>query len=110
MQQTDSVQKDSTHSKNNNHNEYANRGNEPSMTTENSSNRGPSQAPKRKNERNYEKSRKSSRNWGGARRRERNVDSRPETEDGEIEKEERKPKKKVACFIGYSGEGYHGMQ
>ena len=41
---------------------------------------------------------------------ERNVDSRPTTELEEGEQQERKPKKKVACFIGYSGEGYHGMQ
>ena len=26
------------------------------------------------------------------------------------EKEERKPKRKVACLIGYCGTGYHGMQ
>jgi len=47
--------------------------------------------------------------WDGSTRRERNVDSRAEEGD-EGEKEERRPKKKVACFVGYSGEGYHGMQ
>jgi tRNA pseudouridine38-40 synthase len=67
---------------------------------------------KRKNDQDSrngsKKAKKSSRQWGGQTRRERNVDSRPEAEGAE--KEERKPKKKVACFIGYSGEGYHGMQ
>lgn len=48
------------------------------------------------------------RKWDGVSRREKNVDTRPETIGGE--KEERRPKKKVACFIGYSGEGYYGMQ
>src|SRR5262245_18146939 len=49
--------------------------------------------------------------WDGSTKRDRNVDSRGELQEGqEMEKEERRPKKKVACFIGYSGEGYHGMQ
>jgi hypothetical protein len=48
--------------------------------------------------------------WDGSTRRERNVDSRGAEEGEEGDKEERRPKKKVACFVGYSGEGYHGMQ
>ena len=47
--------------------------------------------------------------WDGTTRRERNIDSREQGGE-EFEKEERRPKKKVACFVGYSGEGYHGMQ
>ena len=68
---------------------------------------------KRKNEQHEgakKKKKQPGRGWGGARSRDRNVDSRPEDEVGGAEKEERRPKKKVACFIGYSGEGYHGMQ
>ena len=76
----------------------------------NGSNRGHSQQPPHKRKSEQELSRRSkknfSRKWNGPTRRERNVDSRPDPED----KEERRPKKKVACFIGYSGEGYHGMQ
>ena|SRR5579859_269770 len=54
------------------------------------------------------KQKQTGRQWNGSRARDRNVNSRvPELEG---EKEERRPKKKVACFIGYSGEGYHGMQ
>jgi tRNA pseudouridine38-40 synthase len=74
------------------------------------------QAVKRKNEQlegeNKNKKNKQGRGWGGARSRDRNVDSRPEGDEAiaRVEKEERRPKKKVACFIGYSGEGYHGMQ
>jgi len=53
------------------------------------------------------------RGWDGVTRRDKNVDTRvqdvPQGEESS-EKEERRPKKKVACFIGYSGEGYHGMQ
>jgi hypothetical protein len=48
--------------------------------------------------------------WDGTTRRDRNVDTRMQDVKDESEKEERRPKKKVACFIGYSGEGYHGMQ
>ncbi|KAK9465069.1 pseudouridine synthase [Lipomyces arxii] len=33
-----------------------------------------------------------------------------EDAQSEGEKEERRPKKKVACMIGYCGTGYHGMQ
>src|SRR5271170_6008215 len=81
----------------------------PHSLLEDSSNRGHSQPHKRKNE--QELSRRSkmnfSRKWNGPTRRDRNVDTRAEENQ---EKEERRPKKKVACFIGYSGEGYHGMQ
>ena len=48
--------------------------------------------------------------WDGSTRRERNVDTRDHGAEEGGEKEERRPKKKVACFVGYSGEGYHGMQ
>jgi hypothetical protein len=81
------------------------------MKSEQGSNRGLPQPHKRKNEHNSgtQKKQKFGRNWDGPTRRERNVDTRSEAqEDGE--REERRPKKKVACFIGYSGEGYHGMQ
>lgn len=30
--------------------------------------------------------------------------------DGNVIKSERKPKRKVACMIGYCGTGYNGMQ
>ena len=77
-----------------------------------SARRGHSQPVKRKNQKDSrngaKRPKQSGRQWGGQTRRERNIDSRPEAE--EVEKEERRPKKKVACFIGYSGEGYHGMQ
>jgi tRNA pseudouridine38-40 synthase len=55
------------------------------------------------------RSRQQGRGWGGTRSRERNVDTRADVGE-DAEREERRPKKKVACFIGYSGEGYHGMQ
>jgi len=70
------------------------------------------QGPKRKNEHEREgkkKRRQQGRQWGGVRSRERNIDTPVELAEGS-EREERRPKKKVACFIGYSGEGYHGMQ
>lgn len=70
------------------------------------------QPPKRKNEHAQEgkkKRRQQGRAWGGTRSRERNVDTQSEMAEG-AEREERRPKKKVVCFIGYSGEGYHGMQ
>jgi len=70
------------------------------------------QSPKRKHEHEQEgkkKRRQQGRQWGGARRRERNFDTRVELAEGS-EREERRPKKKVACFVGYMGDGYHGMQ
>jgi tRNA pseudouridine38-40 synthase len=105
---------DSKASANNAESGKAGRGNDSHqlLKSEHRSNQGHSQPVKRKNQkdsRNGEKRHKQSgRQWGGQTRRERNIDSRPEAE--EVEKEERRPKKKVACFIGYSGEGYHGMQ
>jgi len=95
-------------------NEQSSRGtsnNRNPMKSEHGSNRGRTQPQKRKNETdsNLHKKKKFGRNWDGPTRRERNVDSRPELQENG-EKEERRPKKKVACFIGYSGEGYHGMQ
>ena len=121
MDQTDSVQPVDTSTtaetkSNGKHDinvEY-NRGNSNNrnpMKSEHGSNRGRTQPQKRKNERNTkpQKKQKFGRNWDGLTRRERNVDTRPELEENG-EKEERRPKKKVACFIGYSGEGYHGMQ
>jgi tRNA pseudouridine38-40 synthase len=83
----------------------------PSMKNQVGSNRGRQQPQKRRYEQDSTaggKKKKMGRNWEGATRRERNVDTRAPEEEGE--KEERRPKKKVACFIGYSGEGYHGMQ
>jgi tRNA pseudouridine38-40 synthase len=92
--------------------DVSDRGNGEPMKSEHNSNRGRPQSQKRKNDydsSNSNRKKKLGRNWDSVRRRERNVDSRPELEEG-AEKEERRPKKKVACFIGYSGEGYHGMQ
>jgi hypothetical protein len=71
-------------------------------------NKGCPQPRKRKHFPSGNKKGKFSRNWEASTRRDRNVDTQPL--EGEEEKEERRPKKKVACFIGYSGEGYHGMQ
>ena len=94
--------------------ENINRGNfaDPkSMKNKNSSNRGHRQkSQKRKIEDPQDPmNKKFTRKWDGQTRRDKNVDTRSDVvEDGE--KEERRPKKKVACFIGYSGEGYHGMQ
>lgn len=94
--------------------EHINRGNSAdpkSMKNKSSSNRGPRQkSQKRKIEDPQDPmNKKFTRKWDGQTRRDKNVDTRSEVvEDGE--KEERRPKKKVACFIGYSGEGYHGMQ
>ena len=80
------------------------------VTPEYRSNQGNEQSQKRKydNDSSNRMNKKLSRAWDGSTRRQRNVDSLPEENGGE--KEERRPKKKVACFIGYSGEGYHGMQ
>ena len=64
---------------------------------------------KRKSEEQSNNKRNKGRKWEGPRGRERNVDTRPQLGEGG-EREERRPKKKVACFIGYSGHGYHGMQ
>ena len=93
--------------------DVSDRGNGQPVKSEHRSNGGRTQAQKRKNEHdsnnNNNRKKRFGRNWDALRKRERNVDSRPELEDG-AEKEERRPKKKVACFIGYSGEGYHGMQ
>jgi hypothetical protein len=82
----------------------------PSQSSANRSNKGRPQPQKRKNSQNPSGNKKGklSRSWEASTRRDRNVDTRPV--EGEAEKEERRPKKKVACFIGYSGEGYHGMQ
>jgi hypothetical protein len=82
------------------------------VKNESNSNRG-RKPQKRQSENGDDKmNKKATRNrkWDGKTRRDKNIDTRPPevVEDGE--KEERRPKKKVACFIGYSGEGYHGMQ
>jgi len=91
-----------------------NRGNSTNnpITNQNNSNRG-RKSQKRKDEStddNMNKKFTRNRKWDGKTRRDKNVDTRPAEEVEEGEKEERRPKKKVACFIGYSGEGYHGMQ
>jgi hypothetical protein len=80
------------------------------INPENRSNRGREKPEKRKNEHELSNRMKKrlNRKWDGVSRREKNIDTRPEAIDDE--KEERRPKKKVACFIGYSGEGYYGMQ
>jgi hypothetical protein len=121
MEQTDAVHPghntttaESKHSSKDGVDEQSSRGtsnNRNPMKSEHGLNRGPAQPQKRKNETysNVHKKKKFGRNWDGPTRRERNVDSRPELQENG-EKEERRPKKKVACFIGYSGEGYHGMQ
>ena len=93
-------------------NEKYNRGNSMDypVKSESNSNRG-RKSQKRKNETNDDAmNKKFTRKWDGKTRREKNVDTRTGEEAEEGEKEERRPKKKVACFIGYSGEGYHGMQ
>ena len=80
------------------------------VKSESNSNRG-RKSQKRKIETNDDAmNKKFTRKWDGKTRREKNVDTRTGEEAEEGEKEERRPKKKVACFIGYSGEGYHGMQ
>jgi hypothetical protein len=83
-----------------------------SQFSANRSNTGRQQPQKRKisHTASGNKKGKLSRNWEASTRRDRNVDTRPVEGQEEGEKEERRPKKKVACFIGYSGEGYHGMQ
>jgi tRNA pseudouridine38-40 synthase len=115
MDQTGSIQSaqsNATNDKSSGKQDVSDRGNGQPMKSEHGSNRGRTQSQKRKNDyesNNNSRKKKFGRNWDAVRRREKNVDSRPELEEG-VEKEERKPKKKVACFIGYSGEGYHGMQ
>ena len=109
---TQSGQSNTASDKSSGKRDAADRGNGQPVKSEHYSNRGRTQSQKRKNEydsNNNNARKKLGRNWDALRRRERNVDSRPELEEG-AEKEERRPKKKVACFIGYSGEGYHGMQ
>jgi hypothetical protein len=119
MRQTDSVQSTETGPAEANSNGQSdqdvlvsrgNPNNTETINPENRSNRGDKKPEKRKSEQDMSNRMKKrlNRKWDGVSRRDKNIDTRPETTDGE--KEERRPKKKVACFIGYSGEGYYGMQ
>ncbi|CCG84500.1 protein of unknown function [Taphrina deformans PYCC 5710] len=62
-------------------------------------------------ENGHKKKVKRGNNWDDASRQVWEETKRLKTVDGEeVEKQARKPKRKVACLIGYCGTGFHGMQ